>query len=188
MNDEIGLALPALNSLQEHTGYSYGVTAAVIVQSMMSIIVFVALSKVLLPYNCPPMTLPFDILCSMLLLASFGMANMDFDVHPTLPEHNMLMNDEAFYGINLYKFVLITLRGVGQIVFSPNICSCVLLVISMAVCSWRIAAYSLLGSALGKCLEVKEYILVFPIPSHSDLSLCFLLRIHYCNSCRNIFG
>ena len=74
----IGIGLASFHSLEVHGGYTPVIIACVMIASILSVIIFSSLSKVLLAYEISPMTLPFDIVVSLILLASNSMANVEF--------------------------------------------------------------------------------------------------------------
>ncbi|KAL7547223.1 hypothetical protein ACHAWF_010546 [Thalassiosira exigua] len=86
-----GTAVASFHSIEEHVGYSIQIIMVVIFLSVLSTIAFAAMSRVLLAYDTPPMTLPFDFLVCIVLLASTTMANVDFGtiVPVSLPEYEV---------------------------------------------------------------------------------------------------
>mmetsp|Transcript_8206 Transcript_8206/g.12601 ORF Transcript_8206/g.12601 Transcript_8206/m.12601 type:complete len:698 (-) Transcript_8206:82-2175(-) len=146
----LGIGLATFHSAELHTGYSVELPFLTIFISILSGLFFVGMSKILLAYDVPPMTLPFDVLLSTAVLGSTSMANIDFGeiIIPSLPVYG---DQENFpdYGLTFGSFLLIVLKGIGQIVFTENIASIILLLIALAICSRRIVLTALAGSALG---------------------------------------
>ncbi|GFH51733.1 hypothetical protein CTEN210_08209 [Chaetoceros tenuissimus] len=151
----IGIGLASFHSLEVHGGYSPVILACVMIVSILSVILFASLSKVLLAYEISPMTLPFDIVVSLTLLASNGMANVEFGavIPPSLPSYT-IEQDTPDYNIDAFAFMGIVLRGIGQIVFTTDPLAIALVIAGLTLCSRHIAIAALVGSALGTGISI----------------------------------
>ena len=111
--------MASFDSTEKHTGYSLPVVLMVVLLCVLSVILFVALSKILLAYECPPVTLPFDFIISIILLGSASMTHLSFhNITPVaLPEYGAPSEDIVSDGMDFQTFLLVMCRGVGQIVF-----------------------------------------------------------------------
>ena len=103
----IGIGLASFHSSEVHE-YAHVIVACVMIASILSVIIFSSLSKVLLAYETSPMTLPFDIVVSLTLLASNSMANVEFGavIPPSLPAYT-IEQDAPDYNINFSTFIRI---------------------------------------------------------------------------------
>ena len=148
-----GIAVATFDSAEKHTGYSLRVALLVALLCVLSVIFFVAISKLLLAYECPPMTLPFDFVVSAILLGSVSMTNLEFHslAPPTLPEYS----DEApLYEMSFRTFLTVASRGVGQVVFASELIPCVLIIVALAICSWRTSLHAFLGASMGSAFAM----------------------------------
>ncbi|GFH44038.1 hypothetical protein CTEN210_00512 [Chaetoceros tenuissimus] len=151
----IGIGLASFHSLEVHGGYAPVIIACVMIASILSVIIFSSLSKVLLAYETSPMTLPFDIVVSLILLASNSMANVEFGavIPPSLPSYT-IDQDAPDYDLNVSTFIRIAFRGIGQIVFATDPAAIALVLAGLVVCSRLIAVAALAGSVLGTGISI----------------------------------
>ena len=150
-----GIGLASFHSLEVHGGYSPVIVACVMIVSILSVILFSSLSKILLAYEISPMTLPFDIIVSLTLLASNGMANLEFGavIPPSLPSYT-IEQDTPDYNLDASTFMSIVLRGIGQVVFATDPLAIALVIAGLTLCSRQIAIAAVVGSTLGTGISI----------------------------------
>ena len=140
----VGIALSTFYSSNIHSGYETVVVIATVIVSIFCVLLFVALSKILLVHDVPPMTLPFDISVNTALLASVSMARISFEpiLPPSLPDYDFVASRDYD------SFFRIVLKGIGQIVFVNDWKAPIMILIGLAFCSRIIAVSAFLGSVL----------------------------------------
>ncbi len=151
----LGIGLATLHSSDIHGGYTFAVAFGVMVLSILTVLIFVALGNILLHYKATPMTLPFDLILSSALLASVSMNNIHFDavISPSLPSYADDPNALG-YDLSFLSFVETVLRGVGQVVFTTDLVAISVILLGLTICSRLIALSAITGSALGTAFAI----------------------------------
>ncbi len=147
----VGLAIATFHSTKEYKGYDLAVAIATMVTSALSVVVFVSMSKILVPYKSPPLTLPFNIATHIFLLSVATMHNVPFgaDNDRRLYEFD---NDQGL--ISAKDFFTGTIRGIGQVFLANHLVSGVLVLAGIAVCSRYLLVAAFIGSLLGNAFAV----------------------------------
>jgi urea transporter len=93
-----------------HSNYDVAVMVASVIIASFSSVIFVAMGKVLVPYKCPPLTLPFNVATLSFILAAAQMSHVDFGPvrSPSLPEYD---SDAEDVRVTAQKFFLGLIRG-----------------------------------------------------------------------------
>ena len=144
-----GLAICTFNG----GGYEFKTLLATVFVSILSVILFVALAKLLSTYNSPPLTFPFNFATLLFLVAVSVMRNVDMQSVgvPALPDHSSPMDQDL---ILPKAFFLGSLRGVGQVFLANNLISCTCILVGMAFCSRYLTLAALVGSLVGNGISV----------------------------------
>jgi len=136
-----------------HGEYDLSPIFATICVSILSVIFFVVMAKLLSPYKSPPLTLPFNVATHMFLIGVSLMRNVSMTpvVEPALPEFNDASDQDL---IGPREFFFGTLRGIGQVFLANDVVCCALILGGIAVCSRYLALAAFVGSLLGNGISV----------------------------------
>eukprot|EP00979_Chaetoceros_neogracilis_P010891 scaffold2612_cov267-Chaetoceros_neogracile.AAC.84 len=136
-----------------HGEYDLYPIFATICVSILSVIFFVAMGKLLSIYKSPPLTLPFNVATHMFLIGVSIMRNVSMTPvgEPALPEFNDAPYQDL---IGPREFFFGTLRGIGQVFLANDVVCCALILGGIAVCSRYLAFAAFVGSLLGNGISV----------------------------------
>ena len=149
----VGLAIATFVSSDKHGGYDYKIVVATIVAAALSTVLFVAMSKVLVPYKSPPFTLPFNVATGVFLFAVANMNNVSMGSvnQPALPVFDSDTDQDL---ISVEAFFAGTLRGIGQVFLANDLIACALILAGIGLCSRVLVAAAWGGSLIGTALAV----------------------------------
>jgi urea transporter len=149
----IGLAIATFHSADEHEGYDIAIVIGTIITSVLSVIVFISMSKVLVPYKSPPLTSPFNLATHMFLLSVATMHNIPMGSvgTPRLPNFNADVDQDL---IGFEDFFAGTIRGIGQVFLANNLVSGILILVGIGICSRHLLFAAFAGSLLGNGFAV----------------------------------
>ena len=147
-----GLAIGTFSSAEKHSNYSVEMICSSIVTSLLSVLFFVAMAKILNQYKSPPFTFPFNFAAVFFLLGSGSMLNIQGIqvIEPSLPSNGDL--DQPL--ISTVNFFLGCLRSIGQVFLADNIISGGLILIGIGICSRYLAVAAYFGSLIANGLAV----------------------------------
>jgi len=144
----VGLALATFDSSEEHSGWYAPIPVSSIIFGSFSSILFVFMGKILVQYQSPPLTLPFNVATLIFLAGSAHMLRVQTGpvVMPSFPDYSSSNVDMS---ITAKQFFSGTIRGIGQVYLANKISSGLLIWAGIAVCSRISALAAFFGSALG---------------------------------------
>ncbi|GFH55259.1 hypothetical protein CTEN210_11735 [Chaetoceros tenuissimus] len=147
-----GLAIGTFSSTAKHADYTVEMICSSIITSLLSVLFFVAMAKILNQYKSPPFTFPFNFAAIFFLLGSGSMLNIQGIqvIEPSLPSNGDL--DQPL--ITVVNFFLGSLRSIGQVFLADNIISGGLMLIGIGICSRYLAVAAYLGSLIANGLAV----------------------------------
>mmetsp|Transcript_60764 Transcript_60764/g.192822 ORF Transcript_60764/g.192822 Transcript_60764/m.192822 type:complete len:580 (-) Transcript_60764:39-1778(-) len=141
-----GLGLATFHSPKEHGGWDSSLFPGVVGTAALSSVLFTALGKLLIPYNVPPFTLPFNLsmLAYLVGTASFSRLDTGPVVTPAFPSFTPSHSAGDASGEPVMKGIV---RGLGQVFLLEAVWSGILVFAAMMVCSRISAAAAVTGSA-----------------------------------------
>lgn len=147
-----GLAIGTFSSTAKHADYSVEMICSSIITSLLSVLLFVAMAKILNQYKSPPFTFPFNFAALFFLLGSVSMLNVQSIqvIEPSLPSTGDL--DQPL--ISSVNFFLGSFRSIGQVFLADDIISGGLMLIGIGVCSRYLAIAAYLGSLIANGLAI----------------------------------
>jgi len=138
------LAGACLSIFLEHTPQFW---LYIVLASMLSSILWIALTRVLRMFNIPAATSPFVLISWIFLVMIYVFDSRTLG--STLPIVNMQMVVIDIGTIPLEKWLAALMRSIGQIVFADNILAGGLLLAGIAIATLRGAFMAIIGAFIG---------------------------------------